>query len=681
MARQSFLDRARAASARMLQRISDAVRPATLPPSPFESWQYEQANDAITDALDAQTIDVSASTKPQNASGDMAYGNPRAAQDPIEINRAFYDGDHWQNGAGWIGPHPAQTDDGAQDLMDEIALHFTSKNVVREVVDRHTLGVVGRAWQWGWTVRRDLKNTEKPTTAEQALIDEATALTRAWIKARKVPSMVRNAVVTLLLAERASTRLQIPAGLSVQAEDGSTRVTAASIEEALGKIYVEHDKPEVSAVVNDPDTRLECGVWLFEQELDAGEGDDTQPDVVEFAGLTFLDETGQTVIRITPKEADAEKGAEEVEGVLDLGGRIPMHEMRRSALVSTQVQQQQRALNLAETMIPRNSVTAGFLERTILDGQAPAVKELDDEGNWTGRWIQKPFFVGAGVTNFIAAVEHEAEDGKVTVGSPSMVYRDPIKPDGVIAASDKHYKAILDEVAQLHVIMNGDSDPSGKSRIEARAEYVKSLLLTQPEAESLISFVIETSMAMAETIAGKTGRYTSQLRAQATCRLDIGPLSADERTAIEKSIGVTISRETAMLLLGVEDVDAEIARINADPLARFAMGKAAGDALQSLTLAGATLDGAAAYIGIEGKQLDALLTPSEFDVVPTQPNPGGARTPPPTDPAAQSGTPNNGNGSTGPSNQKGRQTGNGASNGRGAPARSTSSSGSKAGGQ
>jgi hypothetical protein len=33
----TFLDRAREASARILQRISDAVRPSTLPPSPFEA--------------------------------------------------------------------------------------------------------------------------------------------------------------------------------------------------------------------------------------------------------------------------------------------------------------------------------------------------------------------------------------------------------------------------------------------------------------------------------------------------------------------------------------------------------------------------------------------------------------------------------------------------------------------
>jgi hypothetical protein len=673
----TFLDRAREASARILQRISDAVRPSTLPPSPFEAWEYEDAEDAIDDALERQTIDVSESSKPQNAPGSAVYPDLRAQLDPIAMNRAFYDGDHWQNGGGWIGPHPATTDVGFADAMSEISLAFTSTNKVREVVERHALGVVGRAWQWGWVPRRDLKKDETPTKAEQTAIEEATALSRQWMKARKVSSLVRDAVCTLVLAERAAARLLVPAGLGVEDRNGETRVTAASIEEALGKIYVEHDRPDVAAVVTDPDTRLECGVWLYEATKDEDDDVDDAENVIDYAGITYLDETGRAVVRLTPEESDDVQGVAPVEAVLDLGGRLPMFEMRRKALITPQVQQQQRALNLAETMIPRNIVTGGFLERIILEGQLPGEPEVDPEtGKKTGRWLGKPFFTGAGTTNFIAAVEHEQEDGSIVVGQPQVVFREPIKPDASISASDKHYRSILDETSQLHVIMNGDSDPSGKSRIEARAEYVKSLLLTQPEAEALIAFIIETSMAMAEHVANRVGQYTEQLRVQVACRLDIGPLNADERTAFEASIGKTLSRESAMMMLGVEDIDAELARMSADPYARAMLGKAVGDALTSLTTAGATLDGAAAYVGIEGEQLKALLTPASFE--PTPPTVPGTppNTPPPAsgakDPAQQRTTPDNGRGNSGPSNRSG--------NGKSAPARSTSSSGSSNGG-
>jgi hypothetical protein len=102
-----------------------------------------------------------------------------------------------------------------------------------------------------------------------------------------------------------------------------------------------------------------------------------------------------------------------------------------------------------------------------------------------------------------------------------------------------------------------------------------------------------------------------------------------------------------MTLLGVDDVaSAERARMAADPLARAVLGKAIGDALQSLTLAGASLEGAAATIGIEGDDLRALMTPSAFATepppAPGQPpqnqngNSGGRQPPTPgTPPAAR----------------------------------------------
>lgn len=663
--RLGIFARARAASARALSRYVKSTKPSTLPASPFDEWDYERVERAVNDAVDAQTIDTSGNGQTVGtAPGEIGFSNPRAQQDPIIVNRQFYTGDHWQNGSGWIGPHPARTDPAFVDAMQEIALTFTPKNVVAECTDRHVLGVVGRAFQWSFVPRRTLKNDERPSTDEARIIGEVTTLMRNWLTARKIPSLIRDAVATLLIAERSAVRLYVPAGLTDENDDGTRTVSVDTIEQALGKIYPEHLMPDTAAVVCDPDTKLEAGVWTYDVvEDDAGGQESTK----SYAGLCFLEQNGKSVVRLMPKDPS---GDEYPDVEMDLGGRLPMFEMRRRALITSVVQQQQRALNLANSMVPRNVVTGGFLERIILDAQMPGRPEIID-GVKTGRWIHEPFYTGAGTTNFIAAAEAEDEEGKKRFGSPSVEFREPINPDASIAATEAHYLAMLDECAQLHVVMSGDSNASGKSREEARTEFVRSLLRTQPEAEAALSAILETALAMAEALANTPGVYTKALRANVRCVLDAGPMTAEERTAIEASIGKTISTETAQVLLGVEDVEAERARMANDPQARAVFAKTVGEALAILTTAGATLEGAAKLIGLSAEQLADLMTPAtnpEPDVDPTNPPEPGTR-PAPGDP------PRRRLGGKRPNNNGGNPGGNGRQ-----PARATSSSGSRAGG-
>jgi hypothetical protein len=640
------------------------ARAAIYPPSPFADWDYEAAEQAIEDALDAQTIDTSRANQQAivPAQGEAIFIAPRSRQNPIAINRAFYQGDHWQRGSGYIGPHPQSTDRAFNDTMVEIANIFTSQNAIGEVTTRHTLGVVGKPFRWSFVPRRDTGD-QKPTTAEQAAIEEVTALVRTWMLARKVPTLVRNATSTLLLDERSAFRLTIPAGLTKTNAAGETEVEAASVEEALAKIWPEHPTPEESAVISDADTKLEAGVVVYEgaaevaAEVAEGTTDDDD-ETEDYAWLCFLNEVGDTVIRIIGEsddsasdtsaagetddsDDDASEDAEPGTSTLKLGGRLTMFEMHRPALITPQVQQGQRALNFALTMVPRNVTTGGFVERLLMDAQAPGEPEVVD-GKRTGRWIEKPFYTGAGTTNFVEGAEYEEiqPDGTRTIrrGSPSAIFRDPVKPDASLTAKDAHYRSILSEVGQLHVLISGDATSSAVARIQARAEYLNTLLLTQPEVEAALCWLLETAIAMAEAIAKTPGKYTNLLRAEVNCKLDTGPITPEERKAIEESIGVTISQETAMLMLGIEDVDAEKSRMADDPNSRIKSGEALGKALLSLTMAGATLEGAAKLLKLEQKEIDDLMTPETFEATPAgvrlnQPKPGKpGETPPPAPP-------------------------------------------------
>lgn len=622
----------------LLRRVIDAVTPAALartgrpfyPPSPFERWDYDRTADAIAEAFDDQTIDVSMKEDSQfsPSPGQVSFLARRSYANPVQVNRAFFQGDHWQNGDGWIGPHPAATDIAFSDSMQEIANIFTSKNVVREITIRHMLGCLGKAMQFGFVPQRELDKDEKPTPQEEKLATEAMALLRPWLKNRKVITTLRDAVCTLLLSERAALRLMVPVGMARRNDRGELIVSARSVEEALRFIFVEHPLPDNSAVITDPDTKTEAGLWQYTAADDANddldddaslaEGGETtldDPDGDEdYAAITFIDENGITVTKIFAEGTTVPDS----ESSLDLGGRLTMFEMRRAALITVQVQQQQRSLNLAESMIPRTSVTAGFLERLMIDAQLPGKPELDAAGNKTGRWIEEPFYVGAGTTNFIQSAEYMDEEGKIKRASAKMQYRDPITAEGPIAASEKHYRSMLDETGQLHVVMAGDSNPSGTSRINARLEYLSTLQLTSGEVEAAFMFILNTALAMAEALSQQVGYYTNTIRAQASCRLDTGSLTPEERTAIEASIGKTISRETAMALCNVEDIDAEKARMAADPLARAELGLAVGGALTALTTPGASLEGAAKFLGMEPDLLKDLLTSPPPAALPGQ---------------------------------------------------------------
>lgn len=633
----SLVKRAIAAVTRL--KPATPASPMRRKPGPYGRWGYERIEEEIAEAFDDQMIDVSLRTQITPSPGQTNFIPRRATVNPIIINRAFFQGDHWQNGDGWIGPHPELGAAGFQDTMTEIANIFTSKNVIREATIRHSLGVAGRNMQWGFTPVRELAADDKPTTEEQTAIDEATKLMRSWIQARKFQTLLRDATCTLLLSERAALRITVPPGLADKDAEGNLVIHTSSIEEGLSFVYVEHPLPDNATVALDNDTKTEAGLWRYtaKQEAEAevaalAEGgaqiaDPTEGEEQEYVAICYIDEEGMTVTRIYLDGAKAEDT--ESQAVLDLGGRLPMFEMRRAVLITMQVQQGQRALNLAESMIPRTAVTAGFMERLLIDAQLPGEPEVDSEGNPTGRWISKPFYVGAGTTNFVQSTEYMDEDGKTKRANASVHFREPVAATGPIAASDKHYRAILDETGQLHVVMSGDANASGASRMSSRIEYLSTLQLTSGEVEAAWRFVVDTALATAEALANQPGAYTKLIRCTAQCRLDSGPISGPERTAIEASIGKTISQETAMALLNVEDIEAEQARMAEDPLSRATLGKAVGDALSALTGPGASLEGAAKFIGMDPDALNDLMTsPPPPPMLPPKLGPDGKPLPP-----------------------------------------------------
>lgn len=506
----------------------------------------------------------------------------------LRANRLFMEGDHWQAGAAWIGPAPEPGDPEALMAMAVIEKGFVSKNVIAEVVERHASGVAGREPNWSFSNPLKEEDPDKPDD-EKLEIEEA--LTEWW-DTRGIHSFLQRVAGTLQWAERSSIRLYIPSGFIEEDDDGNGRISADSLEEALSMIYVSHPAPEDSTVYEDPDTKQNVSLLKYTQD---------RYTVLE---MSYLEEDGQTVIRTLSRNRDEEY-------MLDLGGRLTMHEMKRPLLVTKQVQQAQKALNVALTNIPKTIITSGWLERTLLNAQMPGHYEVNPATGAKDKFVPEPYITGPATTNFVQGITFKDEEGKTQLATPSLQYRDPIPATASIEAKSAHYEDILDEVDQSHVILTQEASPSGRSRVEARLDYVSSLRMTQSQIQPAGKWLLETTLALAEAIMGKPGQFTKEYRCTFRVRLDAGTLDAEEQKVIlERVEKGLMPKEWAMELMGVDDVDAALALMRQSPESRLDLLTRQLTALELATKV-LSLKQAARLIEFDEEQLAIINEPQD----------------------------------------------------------------------
>jgi hypothetical protein len=521
---------------------------------PLEQWGPRQAAQVLNAGLDTGALDV---------------------------NRKFYLGDHWQDGNGWIGPAPlpqsmaliegAVLDTVAAILQREIERGFTSRNVIKEVISRHVAGLLGREPDWSFTVTRSLKKDEKPSDEEQRTIDDANALMTNWWDKGKVRERLQEASRRLLYsggkdksgkttaAGRAVLRLYIPRALlaPVQLEGGGTgaKLVVKDIADALSKIYVDVPDVEFAHVYQEPTTLQDVGVCQVQPKTDDPQSGQQPP--IE---ITYVDEGGNTILGlITPVTSSSESPQKQIK--FNVGKRLLMHEMNREPFITEQVRQAQRALNYALSCVPRNITTGAFLRQIILNALMPGKKEIDPATN-KEKFTPDPIYRGAGSINFWRGIDYEDSQGNPQITTPQVFEGMPVPPTPSIDAKNEHYRDILNEVDQAHVLMNDDATATGKSREQARGDYETSLHITQTAIERAGRWLIETALAWAEQLARTPGKYTNSLRAVFECQIDTGPLSDAERANdIAAGQAGYLSRETIMIRANVSDPDAELRRI------------------------------------------------------------------------------------------------------------------------
>lgn len=556
---------------------------------------------------------------------------PTKESDTVKAAVAYVlEGDHWRKGDGWIGPFSENIRAGDAVATALVRNEFVANGALAEGADRHAQGVVGHEPDFGLTVKREVTEDAPLTQAETDLIAEAGALVVEWWDDHDHLMLLREWVDTLLTRNRAVLRVFVPRGVRQLDPVTNTQMVpvpggedeAMRMRKALNYIYPTLAPPGSAVVLTDPDTMQPYALFNYERDgrtftevMYVEEGDDGTPD---------------TVLRLLEGAGDRKRSPKPQEYRFKWGGYLPVHEMSRRPFITAPAVSQQRKLDLAETMEARNVITGGAAERWVLNASPPGEKEFYEEnGIQKERFVPGTIRIGAGITNWVTGIETPIIDPAtglqkgVSLTSPTVMRMDPASVDTFRVVAQAAYATILSHLHQRHILMQGDGSASAVSRVQMRADYANSLLLTKAAVDAALRWLIETILAMGSQFAGMPDRYKS-LRAVGACKIDTGPLTPEERRIVlEEMEKGTLSRETAIAMLGnTEDVDNELNRIRAEEEQSLSTQQRRAEVVGTLVQqGGATLEAAAEVAGYSDEQ-QTVLKKRDPEPVPSAVPPG-----------------------------------------------------------
>ena len=534
---------------------------------------------------------------------------------PKELsNWKFYNDDHWQSGDAWTGPKVGAGSDGvAKTVLEEIERQFTYSNVSRELVDHHCDAVIANPPQWGSVFTTPLpepaEGKEKGERTPEQLTQqgELDEFLRAWsddsmrglyldrngiTRTCTVFKLLQRAARMYAATGRANLRLFIPP----KKRDENGQLKPVPFKESLNRLYVELLEPGLGALYPDRDRMQAIGVTVYKL------GDK------EFAEFSYLDDTGNTILR----QVSSEKDSQEVRVPLLMDGRLWLFEMCDDPVLLGSILSQQKSINKTLTMGDRNQNLAGFPERVMRDVQSPGKYEIDPTADGGKRFIPEPFLVGAGAVLDLKGIKiTDPETGKVTRATPGYD-RLPAQGNDVFDGAARSARGrMLDQAAQTYVEMEGDGQASGKSRETARQRFRNSIGSTVGAVTSAGLWLYNVALSVARETSSEKTKY-ADLRVDFKCQVDLGALSSVERTEDRAQVAAgQMSRETAMTRGGTEDVDAENGRIASENATSLAIIEQRAKAMQFLTAAGASVGAAARVVGFNEEQV-ALLEQSDF---------------------------------------------------------------------
>jgi hypothetical protein len=502
-------------------------------------------------------------------------------------------GDHWQNGNGWAGPRG--TPEVWAAIKERVHTQFTVVDAVGEALERHVQALTQREPSVEFAPVNDVD----PETPEgQKVLEEAAAirdtLSQWWDRVR-LWDLTRIAVRRSRWAGHGNLRLFVTPTKLVAGSDGTfTLPTNLSLAEALDVLSLSSEMPDVACVLIDHVTGERAAFFNY---LDLITGK-------QRAELWFVDEaTGDSVMRNLA--VDATPAEQESEYRIPMGGVLPIAQMEATLLVTPALRQQQARLNFIETTLTRVVETAGFAERYTTNA-APngewltAVPRGPSMGEKTENGVKyylhpAPRTLGAGMTTDLRGVK---VDEKGTIATPGVTFKEPSDPSGTITAATHARATVLRSCHQGHVAVDSNTHVSGLAYVQARADFEADLTAVKSQVEAMLRDLLTAVVGMTQAMGAPA--VLDRFRPVVDLYASAGPVTPDEQKTIGEQVkDGLMSRETAMSRSGIEDVAAELGRIDASEEAKLSLKTSQ---LTALSLAGTlnlNLEAVAEFLGID----------------------------------------------------------------------------------
>jgi hypothetical protein len=526
------------------------------------------------------------------------------SQEAFDENKLFTeDHDHWQDGDGWVGPTGTLAT--RTGVLADVEPQFTPVDVVSECVDRTADALLKQSADISFVLAEGSEDINEQQSEETDLVKRAVS---KWWDDKKLWDHAKAAARRSRWAGRGIVRLWIARGNLTEILDASGNVTGwelptgLTFAEALDRIDISAPMPDVSYVYKNPHTRQEAGLFHFVDD----EG-------IETADIWYVDENKQTTFMRRGDSGDEEF-------TVDLKGSIPIAEMTAPILLTEPVRRQQRRLNFLESILNRVGETAGFAERYIANAEPHGTwlttkpqgvidPETTEYDGVTYYLHPQPRTLGASITTELFGVISNPETAEIAM--PEVTFKDPTDPDFAIKGCRHAKRSIYEECRQIHVLLAGDPLASGKSREQARADFEADVTKMKNPLELMLRDTIQCAIAFASAMSNENSDFLEKYRVVMNVNINTGPITHEEikqnNENVEKG---TLSRESAMVANGVEDVDAELQKIMEQPTNMLGIRRrqmiVANLALQALPQLDA--EGLALIIGVqEGEDLFDIL--------------------------------------------------------------------------
>ena len=433
------------------------------------------------------------------------------------------------------------------DQVTALRKSFTFRNVTLEGVEMLADGVGADAPDWKFTPARVLKDQEKPSADELALITELEGILTAWWDARDIPEIGYRVLVNAIAHQRQPVRYRIPDRFK-----GEGGLTVRPAEQSLDGLFVEVPELVDSGVVTDPVTLEEYGVTRIEYPgVNSGTLDGYE--------VTYLNDAGETVLASLGPDGVLTEG-----DALDLGGQLWLKELRfRRGVVTDDVLSLQTARNVATTNLTRNTRWAAF-EKTIAIGIDPPTDE-------NGKVLP---LSGPGAESYLQpAAMREVEEGSDSRGQPTNITRERMYPGASVTKLDpSDPKAITAAIAQAdedlysamrqRFMLTAASDASGRKSEISAGPFLRATARYAATMEAFYRDVLMFAARISAITQGQPGRYDT-LRPVVTCKPQVFEPSPEMITAyLALHTAGVWSMQTTRAATGRSDPDAEQAQVD-----------------------------------------------------------------------------------------------------------------------